>query len=70
MLLYNDIFVTSFLQQRKRWAVLKQSDVDVVEEGMEDALLQGQVARLVYKIAIQDMPGMSEMFSVFLLILR
>ncbi|XP_071796690.1 U3 small nucleolar RNA-associated protein 6 homolog isoform X2 [Asterias amurensis] len=43
-------------KQRKRWAVLKQSDVDVVEEGMEDALLQGQVARLVYKIAIQDMP--------------
>ena len=31
--------------------------MEASEEGMGDAILKGEVARVVYKMAIQDMPG-------------
>ncbi|XP_038063545.1 U3 small nucleolar RNA-associated protein 6 homolog [Patiria miniata] len=52
-------------KQRKRWALLQQSKMETTEEGMEDAILQGKVARVVYKMAVQEMPGDIDLHLAF-----
>ena len=45
-------------QQRKRYAFLKQSQLDPDDKDMDDAIMQGEVAKMVYRQAIEQMPGM------------
>ncbi|XP_022089355.1 U3 small nucleolar RNA-associated protein 6 homolog isoform X2 [Acanthaster planci] len=53
-------------KQRKRWALLQQGNMEAREEGMEDPILKGKVAMVVYKMAIQDIPGDIDLHLAFL----
>ncbi|XP_072044117.1 U3 small nucleolar RNA-associated protein 6 homolog [Amphiura filiformis] len=53
-------------KQRKRYALLKQSQIEPDEDDMNDAVMQGAVAQMVYKQAMQQMSDDIDLHLAFL----
>ncbi|XP_033097478.1 U3 small nucleolar RNA-associated protein 6 homolog isoform X2 [Anneissia japonica] len=55
---------------RKRWTLLKQSDMKADEEEMSDALMEGQAAKIVYKKALEEIQNDAEFHLSFIPLLQ
>ena len=49
--------IVNLSQQRKRYELLQQRQEERDEDEMNDAILNGHVARSVYRSAKEQMPG-------------